>query len=161
MKIHQAIFEKTEELLKKHLGDKLSIDVEKYDDGYIETHISIIDTNFWVSCDDRELTVGSGFNHRHFNPEFDDINEIIEVLLNSLTKRKRITEYYKGKFHYKTKTEIESKNGEFSELSTSLTWLFPFWKKTKEKVVIEKSIIDQKLIEKEINEIKNYAQQFV
>ncbi len=158
MKVHQVIFEKTKELLKKHLGDKLSIDIEKYDDEYLETHISITDTDFWVSCDDRELTIGNGFNHRHFNPEFDDINEIIEVLLNSLTKRKRITEYYKGKFHYKTKAEIESENGEFSELSTSLTWLFPFWKKTKEKVVIEKNIIDQKLIEKEIDEINNYAQ---
>ena len=161
MKVHQVIFKKTEALLKKHLGDKLSIYVRKYNHGYIETNISIIDNDFWVSCDDRELTIGNGLNHQHFNPEFDDINEIIEVLLNSLTKRKRITEYYKGKFHYKTKAELESKNGEFSELSTSLTWLFPFWKKTKEKVVIEKNIIDQKLIEKEINEIKNYAQQGV
>jgi len=161
LKVHQVILKKTEAFLKRHLGNKLNIAIEKYDDGYKETHLSITDTDFRISCDDRELTIGNGFNHQHFNPEYDDINEIIEILLNSLTKRKRITEYYKSKFHYKTKAEIESANGEFSELSTSMTWLFPFWKKTKEKVIIEKNIIDQKLIEQEIEEIKNYVQQFV
>ena len=103
MKVHQVILKKTEAFLKRHLGNKLNIAIEKYDDGYKETHLSITDTDFRISCDDRELTIGNGFNHQHFNPEYDDINEIIEILLNSLTKRKRITEYYKSKFFKRDK----------------------------------------------------------
>ncbi|MFC5046140.1 hypothetical protein ACFSTE_04770 [Aquimarina hainanensis] len=66
--MHQVIFKKTEAFLKKHLGGKLNITIEEYDDGYKETYISITGTNFWFSCDDRELTIGNGVSHLHFNP---------------------------------------------------------------------------------------------
>lgn len=66
--MHQVIFKKTEAFLKKHLGGKLNITIEEYDDGYKETCISITGTNFWFSCDDRELTIGNGVSHLHFNP---------------------------------------------------------------------------------------------
>ena len=161
MKIHQIIFDKTRNLLKRHLGDKLNVDIEKQDDGYEETHLTITDTDVWISCDDREITIGSGFNHRHYNPEFDNINDIIEDLFDLLTQRKRITEYYKGKTCYKKKTEIEIEKSKYKELSTSLTWLFPFWKHTKEKVFYEDKLIDETDIIAEIEEIKNYAQQSV
>jgi len=158
MKIHQIIFNKTQSLLKEHLGDKLNVDIEKYDDGYEETHLTITGTDVWISCDNREITIGSGFNHRHYNPEFDNMNDIIHDLFDLLTQRKRITEYYKGKTCYKKKTEIEIGESKYKELSTSLTWLFPFWKPTKEKVFFEDKLIDKTDIEAEIEEIKNDAQ---
>ncbi len=161
MKIHQVIFDKTRSLLKKHLGDKLNVDIEKYGDGYEETHLTITDTDLWFSCDDREITIGSGLNHRHYDSEFDNINDIIEDLFDLLTQRKRITEYYKGKTCYKKKTEIEIEKSKYKELSTSLTFLFPFWKPTKEKVSYEDKLIDENDIIAEIEEIKNYAQQSV
>ena len=161
MKIHQVIFNKTQSLLKEHLGDKLTVDIEKYDDGYEETHISIADTDLWISCDDREITIGSGFNHRHYNPEFDNMSDVVEDLFNLLTQRIRVTEYYKGKTCYKRKTEIEIEKSKYKELSTSLIWLFPFWKTTKEKVFYKDKLIDKADIIEEIKEIKNYAQQGV
>ena len=161
MKTHQVIFNKTIKLLEKQLGDKLTVDVEKYDDGYKETHLTITNTDIWISCDDRELTIGSGLNHRHFNPEYDNMNEIVDDLFNLLTQKKRITEYYKGNTCYKKKTEIEVSESKYKELSTSLTWLFPFWKSTKEKIFYEERLINEEDILTEINNIKNYAQQRV
>ena len=156
MKPHQVIFEKTENLLKKHLGAKLSVEIEKHSDGYEETHITIADTDIWISCNDRELTIGSPYNHRHFNPEYDNMKGIVDDLFNLLTQRKKITEYYKGNICYKIKTEIDVINSNYKELSTTLTWFFPFWKLTKEKVYYEKSLIDKVDVFTEINEMKNF-----
>ena len=153
-KKHQQIFDRIKQLLSKQFGEELN----EYEDGM---HLTIGESGIWISADEMELTVGYGMNHRHYNPEYDNINDAVQEFFNLLTKKKRITAYYKGKFLYKTKAEIETDNGEFSELSTSLTWFFPFWKKTNEKVQIEKNIIDQELIEKEMTEIKNYAQHYV
>ena len=80
MKVHQVIFKKTEAFLKKHLGNKLNIDIEKYDDGYKETHISITDTDFWVSCDDRELTLEMGL--------------IIDILILNMMILTKLLKYY-------------------------------------------------------------------
>lgn len=130
-------------------------DLNEYEEG---AHLTIGDSGIWISVDDSELTVGYGMNHRHYHSEYDDINEAVNEFFNLLTGKKRITEFYKGKNTYKVKAEIEIAKGEFKELSTSLTWLFPYWKKTRTKTIIEPSLIDYTKIEKEILEIKNYAQ---
>ena len=62
--------------------------------------------------------------------------------------------FYKDQKPYKIKTEIEGKEGNFTELSTSIIWLYPFWKKTKKKVVIVEKLLDFSSIEKEVSEIK-------
>ena len=157
MKIHQVVFDKIERLLKKYLGDKLIVYIEKYNGGYVETHLTIKATDIWISCDNTEFTIGSGFNHKHFNSEFSNFTEISEDLINLLTQRKRITKYYKGNTCYKKRTEIETKETKYKELMTSLTWFFPFWKPTKEKVFYEDKLIDNADIIIEINEIKNYV----
>ena len=153
MKKHQIIFEKIKKLLSEQFGQELN----EYEEG---THLTIGDTGIWISVDDFELTVGYGMNHRHYHYEYDDINEAVSEFFNLLTRKKRITEFYKGKFAYKNKVEIENSDGEFNELSTSLTWLFPYWKKTRTKTEIEPSLIDYSKVENEILEIKNYAQQW-
>lgn len=151
MKKHQHIFDKIKKLLTTQFGT----DLDEYEEG---THLTIGDSGIWISVDDSELTVGYGMNHRHYHSEYDDINEAVNEFFNLLTGKKRITEFYKGKNTYKVKAEIETAIGEFKELSTSLTWLFPYWKKTRTKTKIEPSLIDYAKIEKEILEIKNYAQ---
>lgn len=156
MKTHQVIFDKTLSLLKEYLGERLIVEVEKYDAGDEEIHLTINDTDIWISCDDRELTMGSGFNHRHYNPEYESLKVIAEDLFNLLTQRKRITQYYKGNSCYKIKTEIGIGGSKFKLLSTSSTWFFPFWKPTKEKVSYQDGILDQAIILSEINEIKKY-----
>ena len=154
MKKHQVIYSKIKELLMKHFES----DLKEYEDG---SHLTIGETGIWISSDDRELKVGYGLVHQHFDPEYDDIQIAIDRFSNLLTKRKRITKYYKGNFSYKNETELILHDSEFENLGTAMTWLFPYWKKTKKKVQYEESLIDSSAIEKEIKEIKNYAQQDV
>jgi len=148
MKQHQIIFERIKAILKKNFGKELS----ELEEG---KNLSIGKSGIWISSDNSELTIGYGINHKHFNPEYDDMNEAIETFFNLLTKKKRITKYYKGTFQFKNKIEVESENNEFHELGISLNWFFPFWKKTKEEVLIENGIIEYSLLEKEFLNLKN------
>ncbi|UTW66223.1 hypothetical protein KFE94_16465 [bacterium SCSIO 12643] len=133
MKKHQLIFAKIKKLLIEQIGQ----DLNQYEEG---TYLTIGDTGIWISVSESELTVGYGINHRHYHHEHDDINEAIDEFFDLLTRSKRITEYYKGEFVFKNKVEIENENGEFKNLSTSLTWLFPYWKKTQTKMEIDELI---------------------
>ena len=64
-----------------------------------------------------------------------------------------VPNYLKNKFY------IDFRNdSDFENLGTAMTWLFPYWKKTKEEVQYEESLIDFSKIEKELEEIKNYPQ---
>ncbi len=151
MKKHQLIFEEIKKFLSKQFGQ----DLKEYEEG---THLMIGDTGIWISVDDLELTVGYGLNHIHYHCEYNDINQGVNHFFNLLTRKKRITLFYKGKFVYKNKVEIENSEGEFKELGTSLTWLFPYWRKTQTKIIIEPNLIDYSEVEKEIIEINNYIQ---
>ena len=151
MKKHQIIFEK----IKKFLSEQFGQNLNEYEDG---SHLTIGETGIWISSDDRELTIGYGMVHQHFDPEYDDIQTAIDRFFNLLTKRKRITKYYKGNFSYKNKIDLVINDSDFENLGTAMTWLFPYWKKTKEEVQYEESLIDFSKIEKELEEIKNYAQ---
>ena len=151
MKKHQIIFEK----IKKFLSEQFGQDLNEYEDG---SHLTIGETGIWISSDDRELTIGYGMVHQHFDPEYDDIQIAIDRFFNLLTKRKRITKYYKGNFSYKNKIDLVINDSDFENLGTAMTWLFPYWKNTKEEVQYEESLIDFSKIEKELEEIKNYAQ---
>lgn len=148
MKNHQIIFDKIKNLLSEKFGGEIKMYEE-------ETHLVICESEIWISMDDDELTIGYGMNHRHYHHEYDDINEAIDMFFTLLTGRKRITKYYKGKYEYKNKIEIEKANGEYKELGTSMTWLFPYWKKSDEKIEVVSSLIDYNEIEEEIVEIKN------
>jgi hypothetical protein len=156
----QIVFDKIHKLFEKHFGKKLDIQIDE-SENYKETHLSIKDSEIWISCDDRELTIGSGFNHRHYNVEYDDINMGINELFNLLTQRKRNTKYFKGNSCYKVKTEIETQDLNFNLLSTSSTWAFAFWKPTIEKVMYDEKQIEEIEIRTEMNEIKHYAQQWL
>ncbi len=154
MKKHQLIFEKIKTFLSEQFGEALN----EYEEG---THLTIGETGIWISVDDSELTIGYGMNHKHYQPEYDEITEFVNEFSNLLTRQKGITVFYKGEFAYKNKVEIENSEGEFKELGTSLTWLFPYWKKTRVKIRIEPSLIDSSKVEREIVEIKNYVRQNV
>ena len=156
----QIVFDKIHKLVEKYFGEKLDIQIDE-SENYREIHLSIKDSEIWISCDDRELTIGSGFNHSHYNVEYDDINMGINELFNLLTKRKKHTKYFKGNSCYKVKTEIETKDSNFSLLSTSSTWNFAFWKPTTVKVIYDEKQIEEAVIKTEMDEIKHYAQQCI
>ena len=148
MKTHQVIFQNIKELLNTHLKEI----IEEHEEG---SYISIGDSGIWISCDDRELSVGYGFSHTHYDPEYDNLLEPINDFFNLLTKRKRVTVYYKGNFQYKSKTEIELDNESFKYLARSITWLFPYWKKTTTKKMFTDKILDESIIKQDINRMKN------
>lgn len=150
MKAHQTIYENIKTILKDYFGE----DINEYEDG---DHITIGDTGVWISYDDFELTVGYGVDHRHYHCEIDNMKDAINKFQNILTRKKRITNYYKGEHVYKSTTEIENQNGDFEILSTSLTWFHPFWKKTKIETYIVDPIIDSPKVIKQIDELKEYA----
>lgn len=152
MKPHQAIFEKVKELLNEHFKDVL----EEYEEG---THLLIGDTGIWIASDDRELTVGYGIVHQHYNPEYDDLNKAVEQFFNLLTKRRRITVFLKGSFSYKHRIELELGNSEYESLGTGMTWLFPYWKRTTKRITFEEPLIEASKVEEEIKNIKNLVQQ--
>jgi len=148
MKNHQIIFSKIKELLLKQFGE----DINMYKK---ETHLVIGESGIWISMDEEDLTIGYGLNHRHYHHKYDDIKEAIEEFFNLLTGKKRVTKYYKGEYQYKNKAEIENTKGEFKELSSSMTWLYPYWKKTNKKVEILESLVSYSKIEQEIIKIKD------
>lgn len=154
MKNHQIIFDKIKTVLVKNFKNEIN----ELEDG---NHLSIGDSEIWISCDSTELTIGYGINHRHYLNEKESIIKAVDDFFNLLSKRKKTTEYYKGNFSYKIKTEIEGKDGTFSELSTSMCLIFPFWKKTTKKTIINKNLLEYKKIENDILAIKNYANCFI
>jgi len=148
MKNHQIIFTKIKKLLLNQFGK----DIVMHEEG---AHLEISETGIWISMDEDDLTIGYGMNHRHYHHEYDDITEAIEEFFNLLTGKTRITTYYKGEYQYKNKVEVENSIGEYNKLSTSMTWLFPYWKKTNEKIEIIENLLSYNEIEREIIEIKD------
>ncbi len=161
MNLYKTIFTKISKLLEEHLGDKVQINIEKYKDGYEEYQLNIEDTDIWITCDDNEMIVGGGYNHLHISEDYGNIREGIEILLDIFTKRKRITQFYKGKYCYKTQIEIEVNENKYEDFSTSVIFIFPFWRKTKKEVFFENELINIELVKQEIEEIRNYVEQFV
>lgn len=155
MKNYHFVFEKIQALLNRHFREQLNVDLEEYDDGYSETHLSIGGTDIWISYDNKAITVGRGLSHKHYYPELDELNDLADDLMNLLTQRRRITEYYKGKTCYKIKTEEELVNGGFKTEGTTMWWFFPFWKPIKKKVSYQDRLVKPAEIRVEINEIKN------
>jgi hypothetical protein len=151
-KIHQDIFAQIKALLKEQFKADLIEDEEG-------THLTIADSGIWISANDTELTIGYGFDHTHYNPEYDNILGGVERFFNLLTKRKKITSFFKGELCYKNKIEIELAKDIYDDMGTSMTWLYPFWKVTVEKVTFDDKLIDSIEFENSIAKIKNYAQQ--
>jgi len=150
MENHQVIYFKIKEFLKKHFAS----DLIEYEDG---SHLTIGETGIWISFNEREISVGYGLVHQNFDPKYDDIQIAIDRFFNLLTKRKRITKYFKGNFSYKNEIELILNDSEFENLGIAMTWLFPYWKKTRKEIQYKENLIDFALIEKEVNEIKGYA----
>ncbi|MCC6700760.1 MAG: hypothetical protein IT221_04505 [Fluviicola sp.] len=149
MKAHQIVYENIKTILKDYFGDE----IKEYEAG---EHMTIGNTGVWLSSDEYELTIGHGINHRHYHCEINNMNDAIDEFINILTRRKRITNTYKGKYLYKSETEIENQNGDFIVLSSSLSWYFPFWKKTKIETHNIGRIIDSQDIIRQIEELKKY-----
>lgn len=151
---YQYLFERMSNILKKEFEQ----DILEHDEG---NHITLGETGFWISSDDKELTIGLGMNHRHYDFNFDSMEDAIDVFFLLLTKRKKVTDYKKGSNIFKTKVEIELENGKSLDFGTTATIPLQFWKRTESIVSYEKEYLSTEKIEKHWKELINYAQQSV
>ncbi|SFJ66978.1 hypothetical protein [Olleya namhaensis] len=151
---HELTFSKIKEFLESHFPERIS----EYEDG---THLTLDSKNdeessIWIELDeDGQLTVGFGISHLHYDPKYDDLNKGFNDFLRFLTCKKRRIDYYKGKFPFKNEYEFENENGTWENYGTSLTWAFPFWKKTTKKTTNQNGFINITKIESEIEKIKS------
>jgi hypothetical protein len=154
MKPNQYIFEKMSAFLK----EEFSQDIIEYDEG---SHLTIGDSGFWISSDAKELTIGFGMNHTHYDFDYDSMEDAIDTFFLLLTKRKIITDYVKGSKVFKTKVEIELKDEKPINLGTTATFPLQFWKRTESKVTYENGFLSDERATKQWKELINYAQQGV
>ena len=147
MKTHELVFSE----IKKLLHNCFPNNIEEHENGM---YLSIADSGIWISADDRELTVGNGLVHQHYDPDYDDLAKAVELFFNLLTCRKKRTDYFKGEFAYKHKVELELPDGTYENLGTAMTWLFPFWKRTDKKVTYEDGLINTDNIKPDLLNIK-------
>lgn len=137
------------------LQEECDIEVVFYENG---DYFTLGETGFWSSVDEKELTIGFDFNHRHFNFEFDSIEDAVDHFFLILTKRKIVTDYSKGSRIFKTKIEIEIHQDKVLDFGTTIIFSFKFWKKTKiNKTIVAPFVNEQKVIN-QWKELINYAQ---
>ncbi|TNJ41087.1 hypothetical protein KFZ70_02550 [Tamlana fucoidanivorans] len=154
MKPNQYLFEK----FKNLLNEEFSQEINKYEDG---NHLTIADTGFWISVDDKELIIGFGLNHTHYNFDYDSMEDAIDTFFLLLTKKKKITDYSKGSRIFKTKVEIEVDNEELINLGTTATFPLKFWKKTELKTSYSNELLKTEKVTEQWKELINYAQHYV
>ncbi|MEO9802532.1 MAG: hypothetical protein ABJF04_04755 [Reichenbachiella sp.] len=150
MKIHRKVFEELKNLLTEELGGNIT----EHERG---TYIEINETNIWFSTDEHEFTVAYGIVHNHYDPEFEVIKAAIDRLFNLLTCRIKKTNFLKGDFTFKHRIDLELPNGELENVGTGMTWLYPYWKKTIQKVSFSNNLIERDKINEQIEKIKDYA----
>nr|WP_042289982.1 hypothetical protein [Nonlabens ulvanivorans] len=152
MNPNQYLFEKFSNLL----NEEFSQTINEYDEG---RHLTIGDTGFWISLDDKELIIGFGLNHTHYNFDYDSMEDAIDTFFLLLTKRKKITDYSKGLKIFKTKVEIEVDNEELINLGTTATFPLQFWKRSESKISYVNEFLKTEKITEQWKELINYAQQ--
>jgi hypothetical protein len=150
MKKHQTKFNEIKNLLKNKLGEDL-VTYEEHGTEFIE----IKNTEFWLTIDDNEFTVGFGFNHTHFSEDYENLEEGIIQAIDILTNRIKTTDYIKGRTIFKTVIEIEYPNLKLVNIGESSLLFYAFWKKTKIQNSFSNTILNKKEIEHEINKIIN------
>lgn len=133
-------------------------DIKEYEEG---NNITLVGTGFWISSDDRELTIGLKLNHIHYDFEYDSIEDAIDTFFYLLTEKKKITNYSKGNRIFKTKVEIELENENSIDLGTTSTLPLQFWKKTKTEITHQDAYITTEKVIEVWKELINYAQQTV
>ena len=75
MKTHEKKFEEIYNLLKEKLCERVI-----FSQGHETKFLELKDSNFWLSMNKDELTVGFGLNHSHFSEDYNNLeNGIIRV----------------------------------------------------------------------------------
>ena len=152
MKPNQYLSEKFSNLLKKEISQSINENEEG-------NHLNIEDTGFWIFVDDKELTIGFGLNHTHYDFDYNSMEEAIDTFFLLLTKRKKITDYSKDVKIFKNKVEIELGKDQLINLGTTSIFSLQFWKKAKSKISYSNKLLETEKVTELWKELINYAQQ--
>ncbi|MCF6294621.1 MAG: hypothetical protein L3J25_02890 [Flavobacteriaceae bacterium] len=142
-------------ILKKHIENELIWDNHWFQIEPLNENDSVIYINYQLE----EIRVGIGMVTEYYSDKYKGMeyekgfNKFLTLLFSKIKRE----DYFKGKFPYKSHYTFE-KNGIYQLFGTSITWAFPFWKKSIKKESIQKPIIESKKVKKELCEIKHYTQ---
>jgi len=150
MKPHLKKFNEIKHLLQLKLGERVRC---FYEDG--TEFLELENSDFWLSVDKNEFTVGIGLNHTHFSEDYDNLERGIIQTFDLLTNKVKITKFIKGDTIFKMVTEIEYLNNEIMNIGETGILFFPFWKKTRVETYYLKKEIEKIEIEDEVNKIIN------
>lgn len=150
MKLNRQKFNEIKNLLTNKLGDNVVVEEE-----FGAEFLKIRNTEFWLSVDENEFTVGYGINHSHFSEDYGNLYEGIIQAFNLLTNKIKKTKFIKGNSVYKEIIEIEFPDSKFENIGETSFLFYPFWKKTKIKVCYNDLVINKADIESQVKIIIN------
>lgn len=140
---HRKLFDKLETIFAQAFKQRFRKTVDDED-----IYIEIINSDFYIRCNDVELTVGYGTIHGHFSEDYENLQNAIEKIFRLITNRIKVRNFIKGNKVYKNTVEIEFPDKHIEDFGSMMAIFYPFWKTTQ----IETKYLD-KLIDSE--EIKN------
>ncbi len=156
---NRIIYNDIKGFLDKHFPDNYD-ESKEYEDCF---HITVYsqekeDSSVWFEFDigNSELIVGYGISHIHYGKQYGiEISEGLNRLLDFFTTKMKRTDYYKGKVNFKNVYEMKRENGTYENLGTSsMLFLYPFWKKTTKKVTENSELIKDENIKTELEKIR-------
>jgi len=155
----RIIYNDIKGFLDKYFPDNYN-ESKEYEDCF---HITVYsqekeDSSVWFEFDigNSELIVGYGINHIHYGKQYGiEISEGLNRLLDFFTTKMKRTDYYKDKVNFKNVYEMKRENGTYENLGTSsMLFLYPFWKKTTKKVTEHSELIKDENIKTELEKIR-------
>ena len=147
---HQEIFNEIEKILQNAFKERLKRNlVDK------NTYLEIENSEFYLRCNEIELTVGFGIIHNHFNDDYDNIELAIDRVFSLITNRIKIVDLIKGNKIYKKTIEIEHQNMSSEHFGSMTQFVLAFWKKEEERIQYFDKLIDAKEIKNEFEKLKS------
>ena len=155
----RIIYNDIKGFLDKHFPDNYN-ESKEYEDCF---HITVYsqekeDSSVWFEFDigNSELIVGYGISHIHYGKQYGiEISEGLNRLLDFFTTKMKRTDYYKDNVNFKNVYELKRENGTYENLGTSsMLFLYPFWKKTTKKVTEHSELIKDENIKTELEKIR-------
>ena len=155
----RIIYNDIKGFLDKYFPDNYN-ESKEYEDCF---HITVYskekeDSSVWFEFDigNSELIVGYGISHIHYGKQYGiEISEGLNRLLDFFTTKMKRTDYYKDKVNFKNVYEMKRENGTYENLGTSsMLFLYPFWKKTTKKITEHSELIKDQNIKSELEKIR-------
>ena len=156
---NRRIFKEIKEFLDKYFHKNYN-ESKEYDECFHITFYSQEkeESSVWFEFDigNSELIVGYGISHIHYGEQYGkEIKEGLNRLFNFFTSKIKRTYYYKGKVNFKNVYEIKRGNGVYKDFGTSsMLFLYPFWKKTIKKVTEYSELIKDENIKTELEKLR-------